>query len=130
MSPKTISKGTLLNVKILVCPSSSEKSIIFAPGHPHALTCFSFIFSSSALPGTLSPRIFIFLSLRYFIAQHEFPVNVIEQLVKRQVKLNYMESLNNTLRQHISRLARKTFFSKNVENHIGTIWYFIHNYNL
>ncbi|MDB9391754.1 IS1 family transposase, partial [Microcystis aeruginosa] len=37
---------------------------------------------------------------------------------------------NNTLRQRISRLVRKSLsFSKNVENHIGAIWYFIHDYN-
>ncbi|MBD2371612.1 IS1 family transposase, partial [Leptolyngbya sp. FACHB-161] len=29
-----------------------------------------------------------------------------------------------------SRLVRKTLsFSKKVDNHIGTIWYFIHHYN-
>jgi IS1 family transposase len=43
---------------------------------------------------------------------------------------NHVERLNNTLRQHINRLVRKTLsFSKNVENHIGAIWYFIHHYN-
>ncbi|MEM1171694.1 MAG: IS1 family transposase, partial [Cyanobacteria bacterium P01_H01_bin.35] len=37
---------------------------------------------------------------------------------------------NNTLRQRVSRLVRKTLsFSKSVENHIGAIWYFIHHYN-
>ncbi|MGL5834122.1 MAG: IS1 family transposase, partial [Waterburya sp.] len=37
---------------------------------------------------------------------------------------------NNTLRQRVSRLVRKTLsFSKSLENHIGAIWYFIHYYN-
>jgi IS1 family transposase len=43
---------------------------------------------------------------------------------------NYIERLNNTLRQRISRLVRKTLsFSKTLENHIGAIWTFIHDYN-
>jgi insertion element IS1 protein InsB len=43
---------------------------------------------------------------------------------------SYIERLNNTLRQRISRLVRKTLsFSKKVENHLGAIWYFIHDYN-
>ncbi len=34
------------------------------------------------------------------------------------------------LRQRISRLVRKTLsFSKKLENHIGAIWMFIHDYN-
>jgi len=42
----------------------------------------------------------------------------------------HIERLNNTLRQRISRLMRKTLsFSKKLENHIGAIWYFIHHYN-
>lgn len=37
---------------------------------------------------------------------------------------------NNTLRQRVSRLVRKTLsFSKSLENHISAIWYFIHHYN-
>src|ERR671933_1554957 len=43
---------------------------------------------------------------------------------------NYIERFNNTMRQRISRLARKTLsFSKKLSNHIGAIWYFIHEYN-
>lgn len=43
---------------------------------------------------------------------------------------SYIERLNNTLRQRISRLVRKTLsFSKKIENHIGAIWMFIHDYN-
>lgn len=43
---------------------------------------------------------------------------------------SYIERFNNTLRQRVSRLVRKTLsFSKSLENHIGAIWYFIHGYN-
>jgi IS1 family transposase len=43
---------------------------------------------------------------------------------------NYIERFNNTMRQRISRLARKTIsFSKKLSNHRGAIWYFIHSYN-
>jgi insertion element IS1 protein InsB len=45
-------------------------------------------------------------------------------------KTNHIERFNNTLRQRVSRLVRKTLsFSKKLENHIGAIWYFIHHYN-
>ena len=43
---------------------------------------------------------------------------------------SYIERFNNTLRQRVSRLVRKTLsFSKSLDNHIGAIWYFIHYYN-
>ena len=43
---------------------------------------------------------------------------------------SYIERFNNTLRQRVSRLVRKTLsFSKKLENHIAAIWYFIHHYN-
>jgi IS1 family transposase len=46
-------------------------------------------------------------------------------------KTNYIERFNNTLRQRVGRLVRKTLsFSKKLENHIGAIWYFIHHYNM
>jgi insertion element IS1 protein InsB len=36
----------------------------------------------------------------------------------------------NTLRQRCSRLVRRTLsFSKKLANHIGAIWYFVHDYN-
>jgi hypothetical protein len=41
---------------------------------------------------------------------------------------NHIERFNNTLRQRVSRLVRKTF-SKKLENHIGAIIYFINHYN-
>jgi insertion element IS1 protein InsB len=46
-------------------------------------------------------------------------------------KTNHIERFNNTLRQRVSRLVRSTLaFSKNMENHIGAIRYFICHYNL
>jgi insertion element IS1 protein InsB len=49
---------------------------------------------------------------------------------KESGKTNHIERFNNTLRQRVSRLVRKTLsFSKKLENHIGAIWYFIHHYN-
>jgi IS1 family transposase len=61
---------------------------------------------------------FIFPSLRH------------QPVGKDSGKTNHIERFNNTLRQRVSRLVRKTLsFSKNLENHIGAIWYFIHHYN-
>ena len=46
------------------------------------------------------------------------------------VPSNHVERVTNTLRQRIGRLVRKTLaFSKKLANHIGAIWYFIHQYN-
>ncbi|MBE9053506.1 IS1 family transposase [Nostocales cyanobacterium LEGE 11386] len=45
-------------------------------------------------------------------------------------KTSYIERFNNTLRQRVGRLVRKTLsFSKILDNHIGAIWYFVHHYN-
>lgn len=49
---------------------------------------------------------------------------------KESGKTNHIERFNNTMRQRISRLVRKTLsFSKKIENHIGAVWYFVHHYN-
>jgi len=49
---------------------------------------------------------------------------------KESGKTNHVERFNNTLRQRVSRLARKTLsFSKKLENHIGALWNFVHDYN-
>lgn len=49
---------------------------------------------------------------------------------KESGQTNHVERVNNTLRQRIGRLVRKTLaFSKKLTNHIGAIWYFIHQYN-
>jgi IS1 family transposase/transposase-like protein len=53
------------------------------------------------------------------------------RVVSKQSGLtSYIERFNNTLRQRVSRLVRKTLsFSKNIDNHVGAIWNFIHHYN-
>ena len=49
---------------------------------------------------------------------------------KESGQTSYIERLNNTLRQRVGRLVRKTLsFSKMLDNHIGAIWYFVHHYN-
>jgi IS1 family transposase len=49
---------------------------------------------------------------------------------KESGQTNHIERFNCTLRQRVSRLVRKTLsFSKNLANHVGAIWYFIHHYN-
>jgi hypothetical protein len=43
---------------------------------------------------------------------------------------SHIEQLNNILRQRIPRLTQQSVsFSKKLENHIGTILTFIHDYN-
>jgi len=50
---------------------------------------------------------------------------------KETGQTNHIERLNNTFRQRISRLVRSSLsFSKKLDNHVGAIWYFIHDYNL
>jgi IS1 family transposase len=49
---------------------------------------------------------------------------------KETGKTSYIERFNNTLRQRVGRLVRKTLsFAKKLSNHIGAIWYFVHHYN-
>ncbi|MBV6341921.1 IS1 family transposase, partial [Candidatus Magnetobacterium casense] len=49
---------------------------------------------------------------------------------KESGKTSHIERFNCTMRQRISRLVRKALsFSKKIENHIGSVWYFIHHYN-
>ena len=49
---------------------------------------------------------------------------------KETGKTGYIERLNLTFRQRVSRPVRKTLsFSKKIENHIGAVWYFVHHYN-
>jgi IS1 family transposase/transposase-like protein len=50
---------------------------------------------------------------------------------KETGQTNHIERLNHTFRQRISRLVRSSLsFSKKLDNHVGAIWYFIHDYNL
>ena len=59
-----------------------------------------------------------------------FPKKRQKAVSKYSGQTNYIEIFNNTMRQRISRLVRKTLsFSKKLSNHIGAIWYFIHEYN-
>ena len=59
-----------------------------------------------------------------------FPSQRHQAVGKETGKTSYIERFNNTLRQRVSRLVRKTLsFSKSLENHLGAIWYFIHYYN-
>jgi IS1 family transposase/transposase-like protein len=59
-----------------------------------------------------------------------FPSKGHQPVGKDSGKTNHIERFNNTLRQRVSRLVRKTLsFSKKLENHIGAIWYFVHHYN-
>jgi IS1 family transposase len=49
---------------------------------------------------------------------------------KESGETNHIERFNNTLRQRVSRLGRKTLsFSKKHSHHLAAIWYFIHHYN-
>jgi IS1 family transposase len=49
---------------------------------------------------------------------------------KETGQTSHIERFNNTLRQRCSRLVRKTLsFSKKLANHIGALWYFVHDYN-
>jgi len=72
----------------------------------------------------------------FYTDQYEAYTDVIpaaqhKAITKHARKTNHIERFNNTLRQRISRLVRHTLaFSKNVENHIGAIRYFICHYNL
>jgi insertion element IS1 protein InsB len=59
-----------------------------------------------------------------------FPEKRHKAVAKDTGKTNYIERFNNTMRQRISRLERKTLsYSKKLSNHIGAIWYFLHKYN-
>jgi IS1 family transposase len=59
-----------------------------------------------------------------------FPSKRHRPVEKKSGKTSHIERFNNTMRQRISRLVRKTLsFSKKIENHIGAIWNFVHHYN-
>ena len=63
--------------------------------------------------------------------QGVLPQNRHRLVDKKSGKTSLIERLNCTLRQRVSRLVRKILaFSKVIPNHIGAIWYFVHNYNL
>ncbi|NJN63265.1 MAG: IS1 family transposase, partial [Coleofasciculaceae cyanobacterium RL_1_1] len=58
------------------------------------------------------------------------PKNRHRAVGKESGQNNHIERLNNTLRQRISRLVRKSLsFSKKLENHLGALRYFLRHYN-
>jgi len=59
------------------------------------------------------------------------PLQASESAVGKETgKTSYIERFNNTLRQRVSPGVRKTLsFSRKLENHMGAIWNFIHDYN-
>ena len=62
--------------------------------------------------------------------QSVFPRQRHRAVGKETGQTNHVERLNNTFRQRISRLVRKSLsFSKRMDNHVGAIWYFIQDYN-
>jgi insertion element IS1 protein InsB len=68
---------------------------------------------------------------RYAAYQGVIPAARHQAITKNARTTNHIERLNNTLRQHLSRLVRETLsFSKKLANHIGAIKYFICHYNL
>ncbi|MBP0001362.1 MAG: IS1 family transposase, partial [Cyanobacteria bacterium SID2] len=61
--------------------------------------------------------------------QKVFPSKRLKQVGKETGETSHIERFNNTLRQRIFRLVRKTLsFSKKLENHIGVILTFLHHY--
>ena len=53
-----------------------------------------------------------------------------EAVGKESGKTNRIERFNNTVRQRVSRLVRKTLsFSKKWVNHVGALWLFLRHYN-
>jgi insertion element IS1 protein InsB len=73
----------------------------------------------------------IFYTDQYAAYAGVIPTAQHKPLTKLARNTNHIERFNNTLRQRVSRLVRSTLaFSKNVENHIGAIRYFLCDYNL
>jgi insertion element IS1 protein InsB len=59
-----------------------------------------------------------------------FPSERHNAVGKETGKTSYIERFNCTLRQRVSRLVRQTLsFSKELANHIGAVWMFVHHYN-
>ena len=59
-----------------------------------------------------------------------FPASRHRAVGKETGGTSTIERCNNTMRQRVSRLVRKTLsFSKKLGNHIGAIWLFVHHYN-
>jgi len=72
-----------------------------------------------------------FYTDQYAVYTRVIPAEQHRAIMKHARKTNPIERCNNTLRQRVSRLLRKTLsFSKKLANHIGAIRYFICHYNL
>ena len=68
---------------------------------------------------------------QYAVDKGVVPLAHHRALSKLARKPNHVERFNGTLRQRVSRLVRAPLsFSKNLANHIGSIKYFICDYNL
>ena len=90
--------------------------------------------SAKALWATI-PEVYqehaIFHTDQYDVYKGVIPAERHKAITKKARKTNHIERFNNTLRQRLSRLVRDTLsFSKKVENHIGSIKFFICHYNL
>ncbi len=82
-----------------------------------------------SLPQSYRDNAFFFTDF-YSAYKMALPTTSHKAVGKETGLTNYIERFNNTLRQRVSRLARKTLsFSKKTDNHIASIWYFIHHYN-
>lgn len=72
----------------------------------------------------------------FYTDQHDYYPGIIPEIQHRPLlkwtgQTNHIERFNCTLRQRVSRLVRQALsFSKNLQNHIGAIKYFICHYNL
>ena len=72
-----------------------------------------------------------FYTDQYIVYKGVIPAAQHYPIGKLARKTNRIERFNNPLRQRVSRLVRSALsFSKNLDNHIGAIKYFICNYNL
>ena len=68
---------------------------------------------------------------QYDVYNGVIPAERHKAITKKARKTHHIEWCNNTLRQRLSRLVRDTLsFSKKVENHIGSLKFFICHYNL
>jgi IS1 family transposase len=63
-------------------------------------------------------------------SEESFPASRHRAVGKESGGTSKIERFNNTMRQRIARLVRKTLsFSKKLVNHIGAIWLFVHHDN-
>jgi IS1 transposase len=81
-------------------------------------------------PGHMSSSHRIFSQRRRSSYAEIFPATRHRAVGKETGRTNQIERFNNTMRQRISRLVRKTLsFSKKLANHVGAMWLFVHHDN-